>query len=168
MSGGPPEDAYGRVTNPERYRPLHDAARDLLDELVADYEVERLEGVSVDEELASKHATERLVRLTPAVGAPLTVSFTAFPGVIARYGRWVIRGYPVCGCDACDEDPEDLVEDFTAHVETLVEGGFSEEITASGWLEHRFEDSSGGGQRLIGDAASWPAGRADWPAWPAR
>ncbi|WP_229075373.1 DUF6226 family protein [Actinoplanes sp. DH11] len=38
-AGDPPEEAYGRVTDPERFRVLHDTAHRVLDELVERYEV---------------------------------------------------------------------------------------------------------------------------------
>ena len=40
---GPPEEAYSRLTNPERFQPLHDVAMELLDRL------ERLVGGHFDD-----------------------------------------------------------------------------------------------------------------------
>ena len=34
---GPPEEAYSRVTNPERFQPLHAAATELLDRLEREF-----------------------------------------------------------------------------------------------------------------------------------
>ena len=48
---GPPKEAYSRVTNPERFQPLHDAATELLDRLEREFAVERLEGPDADDEL---------------------------------------------------------------------------------------------------------------------
>jgi hypothetical protein len=142
------------VTNPEQYRPLHGLARDLLDCLTADYAVERVEGLSIDEQLHHGVPVDRVVRLTPPAGAPLTIAFTLFPGLIVRYGRWSVAAYPVCGCDACDEGLDDLTEEFTAHVQDLVGGAFREEVTWSGWLRHQLGESPGGRRRLSkGDPA---------------
>ena len=41
---GPPEEVYSRVTNPERFQPLHAAATELLDRLEREFGVERLAG----------------------------------------------------------------------------------------------------------------------------
>ena len=51
---GPPEEAYSRVTNPERFQPLHDAALELLDRLEREFAVERLEGSGGDDELGGR------------------------------------------------------------------------------------------------------------------
>jgi hypothetical protein len=59
---GPPEEAYGRVTNPERYRGLHAAAEALLDRLGAEYVVERVDRGNDDV------GVERQVSLTPSQG----------------------------------------------------------------------------------------------------
>ena len=34
---GPPDEAYSRVTNPERFQPLHAAATELLDRLEREF-----------------------------------------------------------------------------------------------------------------------------------
>ncbi len=49
---GPPDEAYSRVTNPERFQPLHAAATELLDRLEREFAVERLDVHDVDDELA--------------------------------------------------------------------------------------------------------------------
>ena len=38
---GPPDEAYSRVTNPERFLPLHAAMLGIIDRLENDFEVER-------------------------------------------------------------------------------------------------------------------------------
>lgn len=45
---GPPEQAYSRVTDPQRYRGLHRAARSLLTALEDRYDVARKEGFAPD------------------------------------------------------------------------------------------------------------------------
>jgi uncharacterized protein DUF6226 len=44
-SEGPPLEAYSRVTNPERFRPLHGVALTLLEQLHASFNAERVEGL---------------------------------------------------------------------------------------------------------------------------
>jgi hypothetical protein len=162
---GPLPEAYNRVTDPERYRPLHTAADQLLGRLRAQYVVEVVDSDDLRE------GVERCVSVTPSRGAPLRVEFTAFPGLAVRYGRWCEESYPWCGCDACDEDPDDLVEEFESRVQSLVAGQFDEEVTRSGetgWLRSEF-GRSGRGRRLEpGDPALAEPGRFQWPAWPRR
>ena len=47
---GPPPEAYSRVTDPERFRDLHDFAVGLLGRLEATFDVERLEGDDLDDD----------------------------------------------------------------------------------------------------------------------
>ncbi|MDQ1506921.1 MAG: hypothetical protein QOD57_4648 [Actinomycetota bacterium] len=45
VKDGPPDDgAYERVTNPERFAPLHEAADALIARLESQYQVERTDG----------------------------------------------------------------------------------------------------------------------------
>lgn len=148
----PPPEAYGRVTDPQRYRVLHVEARNLVERLAQRYTIERREGLDLDDELTRGTVAESVVRLvpSPAGAAPLTIAFTRFPGLVVRFGRWHIEAYPACGCDACAEDPTDLVGLLLARVETVVAGGFSEGVTAGGrpWLTHEFAGVGSGGIRL--------------------
>ena len=48
---GPPEEAYSRVTDAERFRPLHGAMREIIGRLENEFEVEREDGYGLDEEL---------------------------------------------------------------------------------------------------------------------
>jgi hypothetical protein len=127
---GPPADAYSRVTNPERYAPLHDMASELLDRLESEFDVESVTGYGLDVELENQDLARPSRRLTPRSpsAAPLVVSFTGFPGVAARFGRWHSERFPDCGCDACDESVAEAfqrLEDFAAGVTT---GGFRESL----------------------------------------
>jgi hypothetical protein len=137
---------YGRVTNPERYAPLHGVADVLLERLARDYDVERTDDPAADEELSLRRALERLVRLTPSdpAAAPVTIGFTDFPGLLVRYGRWHTEAYPSCGCDACDEGELDLEQRLAADVEDLVSGRFAEEFSASGQRRFSFGDRTSG------------------------
>lgn len=110
--GGLPSEAYGRVTDAGRYSVLHEAARGLLAQLSRDHAVEVVTGPTVDEDLAGRAETKATVRLQPSsgAGAPITIAFTTFPGLLVRLGKWQVEAYLSCACDACDERPEDLIE----------------------------------------------------------
>ena len=158
---GPPEEAYGRVTDPERFAPLHDAALEMIGRLEADFDVQRVEGYGLDEELESKRGLARpSVRLSPAdpEAAPITVVFTDFPGLFVRFGRWKEELFPVCGCDACDETAESGIESLIEKVD-LGDGT---------WIPRGCPGSQGavwpwqpGGG--VGDTLSWPPLVQDQP-----
>lgn len=130
---GPPEEAYGRVTNPERFAPLHDAALKTIGRLVTDFDVERAEGYGLDEELESKLGLARpSVRLTPTdpEAGPIMVVFTDFPGLFVRFGRWTEDLFPVCGCDACGGNAEGEIERLTESIYSLTTNGLRETVQA--------------------------------------
>lgn len=130
---GPPEEAYSRVTNPERFLPLHDTALEMLAALERQFDVERVEGYSLDEELAFRGLVRPTIILRPidTEAAPITVAFTDFPGLHVRFGRWSTEPFPICGCDACAEDAEGETERMTEMVDILTAGGFREAIIYS-------------------------------------
>ena len=145
---GPPDEAYSRVTNPERFRPLHAAMLDIIGRLENDYEVERTEGYGLDEEVERRLDLERpSVRLTPRNpdAAPIGVTFTAFPGLYLRFGRWYTEPFPDCGCDACDESAEVEIGRLAEVIDDVTAGRFREAIRrpfisflGSGWRETEF------------------------------
>ena len=150
---GPPEEAYFRVTNPERFQPLHDAATELLDRLEREFAVERLEGRQADDELGRESLARPPIRLTPhdPQAAPIVVAFSKFPGLHVRFGSWRTAPFPNCGCDACDETPDGLFKEMTRMVEAVVSGGFREAmrvpvLLGDGWQESgfRFNNDHGG------------------------
>ena len=116
---GPPEEAYSRVTNPERFQPLHAAAMELLDRLEREYAVERSEGSGGDDELGGRSHVRPTIRLVPhdPQAAPMVVAFTDFPGLFLRFGTWRTEPIPSCGCDACDETADGSIERMTQMVE---------------------------------------------------
>ncbi|HJR87249.1 MAG TPA: DUF6226 family protein [Acidimicrobiia bacterium] len=101
----PDDAAHGPVTDPERYLPVVEAARTLVDHLKQTYNVESTTGDQVLDLPESGRSHGEVVRLEPTEGAPLTFMFTDFPGVIARAGASCVQAFPSCGCDACDESP---------------------------------------------------------------
>jgi hypothetical protein len=170
----PPDDpAYERVTNPERFLPLHAAADVLVARLEARYQVERRDGGP-----AADEGVVRQVELVPAAGAPLTVRWDDFPAVSVRYGTLCDETYPPCGCDACEaiEQPEDLAQDLEERVDALVAGRFSERIVTYEHeivLEYTFQWEGGGcarGGNRIPEGHPLLDGpqTIEWPPWPPR
>ena len=68
-----------------------------------------------------------------AEGTPQSIVFTDFPGVVVRLGEWGREGFPSCGCDACDEKPNDVVDRMREAIESAVAGDYEETLTR-GWL----------------------------------
>ncbi len=146
---GPPDEAYSRVTNPERFLPLHEAALRLIERLRADFYVEMTEGYDLSVLGISEDGLARpSITLIPdnADCAPIAVAFTDFPGVRVRFGRWEEERFPDCGCDACDEDADGEIEGMTEMFESVVSGGFLEAIRIPRLL----------GDGLLGSAFSEP------------
>lgn len=138
----PPEEAYGRVTNPERFAPLIPAAEELISDLARRFDVT----IARDPAAPSKSktiATLESVRITPIHPdqAPLTITFTSFPGLYLDVGAWQHIALPACGCDACDEDAEDVVRELAEYSEALTAGQLSERITGNlrPLLEHSWD-----------------------------
>ncbi|WP_405219788.1 DUF6226 family protein [Agrococcus sp. Ld7] len=113
---GPPEDAYSRVTHPERYAPLHRVADALVAHLLAEYDC-------VAEEDATEAHETRAVRMRPAGGPAFRMAWTSFPGVCAALGGDVDEAAPLCGCDACDEALEPAAAQFCDRVLAFVARG---------------------------------------------
>ena len=163
-AGEPPDDAYSRVTNPERFRPLHGAALRLIEQLEVEYDVEVEEGYDLPLPRVSKCELELPpVRLTPndRACAPITIAFTGFPGIVVKLGKWKEEPFPNCGCDACDEDAGEEVEGMTAIFESVTGGGFLEairipRILGDGWV--------GSALKNMGEPMTEPEGaaRLEW------
>lgn len=121
--GETPEETYHVASHPERFAVLHTVADELIDHLVATYDVRREDALEAD---------GRVVRLRPARGdgAPLELTFTGYPGLRVRAGVWGDFVHPVCGCDACDESAEEQVEDLEQLVFAVAAGRFQEEYRA--------------------------------------
>ena len=189
--GSPVDAAYSRVTNPERFRPLHTAMLEIIGRLENDFEVERAEGYGLDEELvrgmALAHPDVKLIPADPDA-APLAVAFTVFPGLRLRFGRWYVEPFPSCGCDACDESAEGEIERLGERVDDVTSGRFREAITipaasfmGSGWRETRFWSPDDGRSSTRSRSRSRVSGRRarelsggldrldlNWKPWPRR
>jgi hypothetical protein len=145
----PPLEAYSRVTK-GRFASLHDVAAELLDRLELEFDVERMEGSSLDPELEEgcKLARPSVTLVPRDVGAaPIVVAFSAFPGLRVRFGRWWTTAFPTCGCDACDETAESETERLKSLIDDLTAGCFRESIRipADGpaWKESEFWSVAG-------------------------
>jgi Family of unknown function (DUF6226) len=140
-SEGPPPEAYSRVTNPERFRPLHDFVLSFLTQLHATFDVRRIEDYGLDSELEVGDLARPSVRLVPrdSKAAPLAVVFTTFPGLKVRAGRWCTAFFPACGCDACDETANGETIRLAEMIDDVVAGRFREAIgvprAGEGWQE---------------------------------
>lgn len=174
----PPDEAYGRVTNPGRYRALHDAALAEAARLAATYEVVRTDGICPREgEFLSDAPT--IVLAPEGGGAPITITLTSFPGVELRAGHAYELSLPYCGCDACDEPPDELIEHLQETLGDIVSGGLTETRRRRRFradersirLDHH--DRSGWSERTgtIGATKAGddlPLGTTRWPPWKRR
>ena len=183
-SEGPPKEAYSRVTNPERFLPLHAAATELLDRLEREFAVDRLEGHDENDDWSGVTLARPPIRLVPhdPQAAPIVAAFTDFPGVCLKFGSWRTEPFPDCGCDACDEMPDESIEEMIRMVEAVVSGGFREamrvpRLLGDGWRESEFRYSDGGFRRgesrvRRSRALKMTGGERhvslDWKPWPRR
>ena len=173
-AGPPADDAYGRVTNPERYRVLHAAADAVVADLERRFDVRRREGLDVDAALAARApGTFRIVHIEPRSprAAAITVAWTAFPGVVLRLGAMHTEPLPTCGCDACDEDPAHLTEELHAIVDAVTAGRFRE-WTDGSRVGFEFERADGrhraGWQLKVAVAGDRGMTDVTWAPWPPR
>jgi len=180
---GPPLEAYSRVTNPERFGSLHRFAAELLNRLEREFDAERSEKYGLDPDLEQGFKLARpSVTLVPrdAAAAPIVVAFSAFPGIVVRFGRWCVAAFPACGCDACDETAASERERLESMIDNLTAGRFREanRIPAEGTAWQEWEFWSDGGrvaQRSQIDSARArelvAAGERslyEWGPWPKR
>ena len=154
----PPDDAYSRVTEPERFNPLHCCALGAVARLQSEYELTLDEDGTTDADLERSPLSKPLIKLAPIQdsSAPAIIAFTGFPGLGLRAGRGVTDWFPFCGCDACDEMLEEEFERFTEFLTDVVAGRFRESLyldpVGAGWSsrelwgdEHRHRS---GGSRV--------------------
>jgi hypothetical protein len=179
---GPPPEAYSRITNPERFEPLHPAALAHLERLQKRFDVERVEGYGLDQELERASLTRPSVKLIPADSnaAPIVVAFTSFPSVLMRCGQLTVLAFPECGCDACDATAEGEMQRLTEVMDDVVGGRFRESIRiplllGDAWGKWEFWSSAhraGGGDRIARSRARAIAGKRsrtfEWLPWPLR
>jgi hypothetical protein len=127
----PDPEAYSRVTNPERFRPLHAFALDLIEGLSAEYDVVQSNSFELRFGMREPFPHARPpVTLTPRVSeaAPITIAFTDFPSIAVIYGLWASDPFPVCACDACDASAAREEERLDFLIQSVVAGRFREEL----------------------------------------
>jgi Family of unknown function (DUF6226) len=180
LDGAPPPEAYGRVTDPGRFRVLHAAADALAAELADRFVVEVSADVPPPVDLVDRlPRVQRTVGLVPdGGGAPVTLLYTLFPGLVVRYGRWCTDLAPVCGCDACDDDPAELVGELMARVRSVARDGFHESRAfrrrgIDVWYRFTGVGSMGGWSAIDDDderrrLEAAGTGTVDWPPWRVR
>jgi hypothetical protein len=151
---GPPDDTYSKTSHLDRYEPVHVVARALIDYLVRTYDVVVENGPSCIEvflrpelELVpSPIAFLEAVTLSPQVlsCAPLTFGFTSFPGLSLRAGVLYDFHFPHCGCDACDEGIDYLLDELEQAVFAVAQGNFQESISRRGtWATYELNIADG-------------------------
>ena len=179
----PLPEEYTRVTNPERFRPLHGLALALVNRLSGEFDVRTSEAFEQRpwHRRPLEHARPPLT-LTPATpdAAPIAIAFTPFPSLLVRCGRWFDTSFPQCACDACAETAagegarlEELVGDVTA-------GRFAEELRipllfGSAWVRwrlggmnvgHAREGGSSVRREVARELGGAGTGRVQWQPWP--
>jgi hypothetical protein len=121
------------VTNAERFGLLHEVAHRLIADLAERFDV----SITTEDPTAWDGPAivdvQRVVAVIPATpGATgIRIAFGGFPGVAVKTGRWDQYMYPVCGCDACDDDPGQLADELLELAEAVVSGRFRERHTGT-------------------------------------
>jgi hypothetical protein len=168
----PPDEAYSIVTDADRYEPLHVVALALEAWLSENYEVVPMTTDTPVEPRQEPGWALSELTLAPAESAqaPLTIALTSFPGVHLRAGLTFGAAFPSCGCDACDEDIIDQIEELEETVFAIVGGRFSEVVSdagvrtsleAPGWSRSSFIPHT------LGDPAL-PSAPTTWRPWTTR
>jgi hypothetical protein len=169
----PDDDAYGRVTNPQRYLPLHDFARTLIDHVVGRFAATATNGGLDEFDDRMRQHIDAVVRIAPTVGhgGPIIIAFTSFPAIVIRLGSHFSAPFPSCGCDACDEPVDVLCHEMTDMIDTYVAGGLTEWLVGNRLgFDLQNESNRSGWTRLDRDrrAVIGRPFRRQWPAWPLR
>lgn len=128
-----PDEYYSVTSNLERFQPLHTVAEALIAHLVDNFDVTVSDDLAYAAGLMLLNADIiRAVRLTPANsnGAPLTFVFTTFPSVIVRAGAVTEILFPLCGCDACDEEWQHQAVELEWQVLAVAAGKLQERQTS--------------------------------------
>ncbi|WP_435749065.1 DUF6226 family protein [Microbacterium sp. PMB16] len=173
--GSPPEDAYSRVSHPERFAPVVSVVDALVEHLETWYDV--------DVERRDGEAEARVVHLRPTTGAAITLTATA-SSVGIEAGALFRDMMPSCTCDACDETAETVADQLEETVLAIAAGGLRELFPVGDrrLLHARILTADGGGRSSSGEPGpSLPRDLLDdattllerlpggwWPAWSLR
>jgi hypothetical protein len=136
--GDKPAESYSRTSNLDRYEPVQVVARALIDYLNRAYDVVLESGPSCIDiflrpELGFNPSPVHFldaVTITPSklTCAPLTFGFTSLPGLYLRAGVLHDFRFPDCGCDACDEGIDYLLDELEQAVFAVTQGNLQESI----------------------------------------
>ncbi len=155
-TSGPPDEAYSRVTDPDRYRIVHVRAR-VWAEVLAErlgVQVEPLEPF-LDPEQPSRVVVGGYRLLPPAPGArPMLLAeievrdedeppLPVLDVVLDRPG-FTVGSHPHCGCDACDAGSDDELRGIDRSVMEVLTGPYAM-LRGDGWTATR-----GGGHASAG------------------
>lgn len=125
----PPEDSYSVTSNLERFEPIIIVTNALITYLRETYDVGVTE-TDITGPASADVNDVRYVEFRPRNprSAPITITFTDFPGVRIRAGISHSVGQPSCGCDACDEWWEPCVDEIETLILAVAEGRFQESV----------------------------------------
>jgi hypothetical protein len=129
------DSPYERVTNLERFAPLHEGAAALVADLTREFDIS-VETVEPEQGHGGPEGLSA-TRLSPTGGgAPVTITATALHGLFVRFGERHTEWFPQCGCDACDEQPDEVLADLQQKLLGVAAGRFRE---VPGGYEFRYE-----------------------------
>ena len=181
--GGPPEDTYSVTSHLDRFAPLHTVADALIDYLAATYDCRITGDPGGATVFGRQQDIQQVRRVTPTSesAAALTFAYTAFPGLIVHAGLLHDFALPPCGCDACDESAEGLVDELEQLVTAVTAGRYREMYIPTADLPVGFDivDGDGSTRGGRGSTDGYPADllamaeirlRAlpdGWQPWPA-
>ena len=163
------DHAYGRVTNPGRFAPVQKAATDLIRRLHTEYECE-VEPIAAPTGPSTRLTDGSQIRICSSTEAGcVTVEATDFPGVALGIGDWHTFHFPRCGCDACDEQLPQIIEEMNDIIDAFVGGRFVESV-GGGRLGLRWFGPNGSseGWTSLPDnhlLRHHPHETVEWPAW---
>jgi hypothetical protein len=173
--GSPPDDAYSRVSHPERFAPVVSVVDALVDHLETWYEV--------DVDRRTDESGARIWHLRPTTGATITLTGTA-DSVGIEAGALTREIAPSCTCDACDETAVSVADHLEETLLAIAAGGLREvyPVGQRRWLHTELRTPDGGRRSSGGEPdRSLPAARLDeaadllahlpdgwWPAWTLR
>jgi hypothetical protein len=69
---------------------------------------------------SGRRRIERAVVVRPRSGSAVEFAATDFPGIFMRVAGGDVVGFPACGCDACDDRLDDVVEQLQEAVARAV------------------------------------------------
>lgn len=114
----PPEWAYSRRGHDQRFDVVVEVGQALIKYLAAHYEV-----------TATGDGTHATITPDDPDQAPITIEadFDSH-GVVLKTGFSMEAFFPDCGCQACDDDVVELIEELEDQTIAIVGGGLSEEL----------------------------------------